>query len=160
MHYSKRPRTLDDRHRHGAASGLTLLEVMIALVILSIGLLALSGMQITSIRANGSGFKSTTAVSLADQRMQQLKNLSFSDPSLTAGAHPEAPVTVSVGTSNGINGVVYGRSYVVCDINNPCPAITSTGLIAGVKLIAYTVTWNDGGAHSVSLLTRMGNELL
>jgi prepilin-type N-terminal cleavage/methylation domain-containing protein len=156
----RQPGVWDRGRRHNAASGLTLLEVMIALVILSIGLLALSGMQIASIRANGSGFKSTTAISLADQRMQQLKNLAFSDASLTAGAHAETSVTVSVGTSNGINGVVYGRSYVVCDINNPCPAITSTGLIAGVKLIAYTVTWNDGNAHSVSLMTRMGNELL
>jgi type IV pilus assembly protein PilV len=157
---TRQPRACDHRHRDRAERGLTLLEVMIALVILSIGLLALSGMQITSIKANGSGFKSTTAVSLADQRMQQLKNLSFSDASLTAGTHAEVPLTVSVGTSDGVHGVVYGRSYLVCDINNTCPAITSTGLIAGVKLIAYTVTWNDGGAHSVSLITRMGNELL
>ena len=154
------PRACNHRRLCRAECGLTLLEVMIALVILSIGLLALSGMQITSIRANGSGFKSTTAISLADQRMQQLKNLSYSDPLLTAGVHAEAPLTVSVGTSDGVNGVVYGRSYLVCDINNTCPAITSTGLITGVKLIAYTVTWNDGGAHSVSLITRMGNELL
>jgi len=150
MRYFKRPSPPYRHCRQRAQGGLTLLEVMIALVILSIGLLALSGMQITSINANGSGFKSTTAVSLADQRMQQLKNLSFSDPSLTAGAHAETPLKVSVGTSDGVHGVVYNRSYTVTD-SSP---------IAGVKLIAYTVTWTDGGTHSVSLMTRMGNELL
>jgi len=137
-------------HRDGSARGLTLLEVMIALVILSIGLLALSGMQITSIQANSSGFKSTTAISLADQRMQQLKYLSFSSASLTAGIHAETPMTVSVGTSDGVHGVVYNRSYTVTD-NSP---------ITGVKLIVYTVTWTDNGNHTVSLLSRIGNELL
>jgi type IV pilus assembly protein PilV len=136
--------------RRSTQRGLTLLEVMIALVILSIGLLALSGMQMTSIRANGSGFKSTTAVSLADQRLQQLKNLPFSNASLTAGTHTETPMTVSVGTSDGIHGIVYSRSYTVTD-SSP---------IAGVKLIAYTVTWTEGGTHSVSLISRMGNESL
>jgi type IV pilus assembly protein PilV len=138
------------RRRHDPQSGLTLLEVMIALVILAIGLLALSGMQITSIRANGSGFQSTTAVSLADERMQQLKNLSFSNASLTPGTHTETPLTVSVGTADGTHGIVYSRSYTVTD----------TSPIAGVKLIAYTVTWVDGGTHSVSLLSRKGNESL
>jgi type IV pilus assembly protein PilV len=150
MRYCTQLSTPVYHYRQYSQSGLTLLEVMIALVILSIGLLGLSGMQITSINANGSGFKSTTAVSLADQRMQQLKNLSFSDASLTAGVHAEAPLRVSVGTSDGVHGVVYNRSYTVTD-SSP---------IAGVKLIAYTVTWTDGGTHSVSLMTRIGNELL
>jgi prepilin-type N-terminal cleavage/methylation domain-containing protein len=152
MYRFRRHNGLHEQRWRRTERGLTLLEVMIALVILSIGLLALSGMQMTSIKANGSGFKSTTAVSLADQEMQRLKMLSFSNAQLTAGAHTPTPasVTVSVGTSDGTHGVVYGRSYTVTD-NSP---------IAGVKLIAYSVTWTDGGTHSVSLISRKGNESL
>jgi type IV pilus assembly protein PilV len=122
---------------------MTLLEVMVALVILAVGLLALSGMQMAAIRANGSGFNSTTAASLADQRLEQLKDdaLSFSDGSLTVGTHAEADVTDSM-------NMVYTQSYTVAD-NNP---------ITGVKLITYTVSWTDRGlTHRVSLMSRKGN---
>jgi type IV pilus assembly protein PilV len=142
MQDTRRIRMCDHRHRHSAARGLTLLEVMIALVILSIGLLALSGMQITSIKANGSGFKSTTAVSLADQGMQQLKNHSYSDAALTNGAHTDTSVTV--------NGIVFNPGYTV----------QADPVVPDVKLVTYTVTWNDGGAHSVSMATRINNEKL
>ena len=143
--------------------GLTLLEVMVALVILAIGLLALSGMQLMTIQKNGSSFRSTTAVSLADQRLQQLKNLSFSDPSLTAGSHTDTALTVTYGGATGSNVQhTYNRSYTVTD-NSP---------LAGVKLVAYTVTWVEtttsqglNGAtltvnHTVSLISRIGNASL
>ena len=77
-------------------------------------------------------------------------NWFVSDGSLTAGAHAEPSVTVSVGASDGVHGVAYNRSYTVTD-NSP---------ITGEKLVVYTVTWNDNGAHSVSLISRIGNGLL
>jgi type IV pilus assembly protein PilV len=128
------------RRRH--ERGLTLLEVMIALVILAIGLLALSGMQITTIHANGSGFKSTTAVSLADQGLQKLKNHGYADAALTNGTHTDPLTTV--------NGVVFTPSYDV----------QADPVVADVKLVTYTVTWIDGGTHSVSMATRINNEKL
>lgn len=144
-------------HRRAAERGLTLLEVMVSLVILAVGLLALASMQVSSIQANTSGFASTAAVALADQRVQLLKNLSFADANLTAGAH-----TVGTTTTGGTN-ILYYLSY----------SITDSAPIAGVKLIAYTVAWSGNRAvtdcsisplpancHAVSLLTRMGNENL
>jgi general secretion pathway protein I len=120
---------------------MTLLEVMIALVILAIGLLAVSGMQIMSIKGTGSGYKFTTAAALADQRLVNLANLSFSDPALNPGTVVEPAVTVQ--------NVVYNLQYRVDDVQP----------IVGVKMITYTVTW-DNNAHSISLMERVGNELL
>ncbi len=140
-----------------AERGLTLLEVMVALVILAVGLLALASMQVSSIQANTSGFASTAAVSVADQRVQQLKDLAFSDASLTAGTH-----TVGTATTGGTN-ILYYLSY----------SVTDSAPIAGVKLIAYTVAWSGNRAvtncslsplpancHAVSLLTRKCDESL
>jgi type IV pilus assembly protein PilV len=142
-------------NRRSTEQGLTLLEVMIALVILAIGLLALSGMQLTTIKSNSAGFSSTTAVSLADQRMQQLKRVaSFSDSLLTAGTHDINSVPSEPDVTGG-DGVTYHGSYTVTD-DNP---------IVGVKLIAYTVSWTNVSAantinHSVSLITRMKDPAL
>lgn len=152
MRQLRHPMTIDRRRRRRTARGLTLLEVMIALVILSIGLLALSGMQVTAIRANGSGFMSTKAISLAELQLRQLKSLSYSNVNLVGSP---AGVVYAAGPYAGAytdpnSSVVYNQTYTVWE---PAP-------IAGVKLIAYTVTWTDGGTHSVSLMSRMGNELL
>ena len=166
-----REMTPSHQRRHSAERGLTLLEVMIALVIMAIGLLALSGMQITTIQKNASSFKSTIAVSLAEQYLQQLENLSFSDPLLT-GSATSYTANAYAGTYTDPNtNIVYNRTYLVTD-NSP---------IANVKLVTYSVIWMDpipaatGGAHQlsdcnanvhpwnchyVSLLSRIRNEAI
>ena len=51
-----------------SARGFTLLETMIALVIFSIGLLGLAGLQATSIKFNQSAYLRTQATFLAGSR--------------------------------------------------------------------------------------------
>jgi prepilin-type N-terminal cleavage/methylation domain-containing protein len=123
--------------------GMTMLEVMIALVILAVGLLAVSGMQIMSIKGTGSGYKFTRAAALADQGIVNLASLSFSDPQLDPTTFPLPDYT------DPYTNVVYSLRYRVDDVQP----------IVGVKLITYTVTW-DNGAHSISLVERVGNDLL
>lgn len=52
--------------------GFTLIEVMIAMVILTIGILALFSMQITSLRSNAKANSMTTASSWATDRIEGL----------------------------------------------------------------------------------------
>jgi len=149
--------------RRSAERGLSLLEVMIALVILAVGLLALASMQISSIQANTSGFASTAAVTLADRQLQQLKTLAYTDASLNEGVYAVGGTTMAGG-----NNIPYYLSYSVSD-DDP---------IVGVKLITYTVAWSGNkvwhasegvmtdcsvsplpdNCHSVSLITRKCNE--
>jgi prepilin-type N-terminal cleavage/methylation domain-containing protein len=129
--------------RLAGEEGMTLLEVAVSLVILAVGLLAVSGMQIMSIRANSSGFKFTAAAAFADERIVQLANLSYTDPLLNPG-------TVKPDQTKTVQDVVYTGSYTVSLDGNPYP---------GVKTITYTVTW-DNEAHSVSLVERVGNSSL
>jgi type IV pilus assembly protein PilV len=57
--------------------GFTLIEVMIALVILAAGLLALMGMQIVSIKSNAFSSEMTYASMLAQSRLEQIRNMSY-----------------------------------------------------------------------------------
>jgi prepilin-type N-terminal cleavage/methylation domain-containing protein len=125
------------RGRIGRQEGFSLLEVTITLLIIGVAFLLVSGVQITSITSNKAGFKLSVAASLAEQRVQQLKNLPFTDGALTAGTTAEADVTV--------NNVTYSRTYTVTD-NAP---------LLGLKLIDYSVLWSGG--HSMNLVTRVGN---
>jgi type IV pilus assembly protein PilV len=58
-------------------SGFTLIEVMIALVILAVGLLALMTLQIVSIRANAFSSDMTYAGTLAQSRIEHLRNTAY-----------------------------------------------------------------------------------
>jgi type IV pilus assembly protein PilV len=58
-------------------SGFTLIEVMIALVVLAAGLLALATMQIVSIRSNAFSSEMTYATMLAQTRLEQIRNMPY-----------------------------------------------------------------------------------
>lgn len=112
--------------------GFTLIEVLIGLVLLAIGLLAIAGMQITSVRGNFFSRYLTQASYVGQDRLEFLDNLPIADPQLDAGSHDDGPVTVA--------GIVFTRTYTV-NINGD------------LRTIIYTVSWNDGVARSISFST-------
>jgi type IV pilus modification protein PilV len=66
--------------------GFTIIEVLIAMVILSIGILGLTKMQIAAIKANGSAMKFTNAAIIAQNQIEVLMITSFdavTDSSIT-----------------------------------------------------------------------------
>jgi len=62
--------------------GFTLVELLIALTIFSVGLLALASMQMTSIRGNSTAYGITAMTSLADGLLEELLSRSGDDPIL------------------------------------------------------------------------------
>ena len=63
----------------GTEKGFTLLEVMVALGILSVGILAVASMQAAAIRFNSSAGDITEAVALAGEQMEKLIALPYND---------------------------------------------------------------------------------
>lgn len=63
--------------------GFTLLETMIALVVLTVGILAMMTMQTSAITGNYKASTMTIASSIASRQVEELRNLPFT--SLTAG---------------------------------------------------------------------------
>lgn len=71
-------------------AGFTLLEVMIAVVILAVGLLALATMQITAVRDNSGSYFVTDGKNWATDRFETILTDSrgyFNNPDLTPGDH-------------------------------------------------------------------------
>jgi len=138
--------------------GMTLLEVMIAMVILAVGLLGISGMQVAAIRGNSSGFKSTIAVSLADDRIAQLEDLGstavgFADLQLSIGTHDAGSIPAEDALIVG--NMQYDRSYTVTAYQ---PSTDPANPIAGLRMVTYTVSWNENNRpHSATLTTWIGD---
>jgi len=71
--------------RKSRDEGFTLIEVLIALVILTVGLLAVGTMQISAIRGNFMGGNTSTALSLASEKMEELLNTAYNHADLSDG---------------------------------------------------------------------------
>jgi len=61
------------RNRRVRARGFTLIEALVALIVLSIGLLGIAGMQISGLRANQSAASRTQASYLADDIADRMR---------------------------------------------------------------------------------------
>jgi len=63
-------------------SGFTLIEVLIAVAIFTIGILSVNAMQIASIKGNASANRITESTSWASDRIETLLGLNYSDTDL------------------------------------------------------------------------------
>jgi type IV pilus assembly protein PilV len=118
--------------------GFTLVEVLIAISILTVGLLAVGTMQISAIRGNGLSDNTTIALTLAEDKMEDLLGKSYTNGDLTNGNHVEGNIDES-----GQPGGFFRRTWNVTD-NVPPTAPTD------FKEITMTVSWADN-KHHVSL---------
>jgi type IV pilus assembly protein PilV len=106
------------------SEGFTLLEVMIALVILSVGLLGLAALQLVAVKSNAFSSEMTYATMIAQQQIEGLKSLPFTDGDLTPGSH------AGMGRSKGV------QYTVTWNVTDNAPA-------TNMKTIALTVTWQS-----------------
>ncbi len=117
--------------KRGQNKGFTLVEVMIAIVVLSVALLALGGLQIISIRSNSFGNHMTEAITLAKDLMEEMKDAEWEQ----IGDRSDDPV--------GATGIVYHRVCTVTEQDN-------------IKTVTVMVSW-DNGNHKASLVTKIVN---
>jgi type IV pilus assembly protein PilV len=117
--------------KKGQSKGFTLLEVLIAIVVLSVALLALAGLQIISIRGNSFGNHMTEAITLAKDLMEEMKNTDWEN----IQGNSDDPV--------GASGITYHRVCTVTELDN-------------IKTVAVKVSW-DNGNHQATLVTKICN---
>jgi len=111
--------------------GFTLIEVMIALVILATGLLALMTMQIVSIRANAFSSEMTYAAMLAQSRLERIRNMPYDSVQTIS---PDESVDASASTK----GMAYTVKTTVVD-NSPA---------TDMKTITLRIDWTGTPAGS------------
>ncbi len=156
-------------------NGLTLIEVLIALTILTIGLLGVAMMQVMSISGNTFSREMVVGTELAQDMLEKLSTFEYTDSNednaLLEGNHPDA---TDVG--NDLAPEVFGDPDNIIDERGLWPDFAATfvppttagpliytrtwnvvndglGANTNMKTIEVTVTWDDrtGTTHSVIL---------
>lgn len=102
--------------------GFTLIEVLIAMLVLAIALLGLAQLQITAIQGNRFSYDMTEASSLASDTLEQLVQVYFRDP-----ASVTCPLTETLVRSS----LTFTRTC------------TLTGVEPGHRAATVTVTWRS-----------------
>ncbi|MBN1841598.1 MAG: prepilin-type N-terminal cleavage/methylation domain-containing protein [Deltaproteobacteria bacterium] len=123
------------------SKGFSILEVLIAICLLSIGIMGLATLQSRGIRGNDLGNRTSQALALAQDQLEQLIN---------SGSGTNYPLTPTASTPDpynpidetGSGGGIFTRVWQIQD-NTP---------VNGSQTITVTVTWNDIiGQHRVNV---------
>jgi len=117
---------------------MTMVELMMALVILAIGVLGVSAIFPLGSRSSTDDRLTTQATELAQQTMEQLRSKSFNDADLALGTHPSSGGEW-VGTNNRFH-----RWWTVTQFG---------GSFSDVKLADIRVTWTAPQPDTVRLVT-------
>ncbi len=115
-------------NRIADSSGFTLIEVLIAIIVLVIGLLGVAGMATTVITGNTLGREITTATTLAQDKIEELKSADYAN----------------ITTGSDTRESVYTRTWTV----------TADSPVAGMKTVNVAVAFSwKGTTHTVTLKT-------
>jgi len=138
--------------------GFTLLEVLAAIVIVSIGLLAVAGMQTTAITANASAKDATIAIQMAEEMIDRIR--------VNAGDTPE--IYTNIDTNNNCAGLTdpalgdctQWRARLIdasLGLSGARGTITVTddSPISKTATVTVTITWGAISTRSITYTTIM-----
>jgi prepilin-type N-terminal cleavage/methylation domain-containing protein len=109
-------------------NGFTLIEVLVALIILSFSLLALAGLMVTTTKNNSFGSHMTEAATFAQDKLEELRAIRWDN--INDGANADQ--------KSGSTGINYIRNWNVA----------TNGVL---KTITISINWQDRTNHSIKV---------
>ena len=112
------------------SAGFTLIEILIALVIFSVSILAFAGLTVTATRTGSYGGRMTEAVTFAQDKLEEMKANSWGN--IVSGADQKT----------GSTGISYTRNWKVLEKET-----------RNLKTVSIRIDWKDRADHSISFFT-------
>jgi type IV pilus assembly protein PilV len=114
------------------SKGFSLVEVLVALVILSISLLALAGLMVQSTKNSSWGSHMTEAATLAQDRLEALR---------AVRPQTDIPEGMNNDQVTAASGIVYTRTWTV-----------TTNAAGTLRTITISITWSDSVPHTLTIM--------
>jgi prepilin-type N-terminal cleavage/methylation domain-containing protein len=121
--------------------GFTLIEVFIAIVLLTVGLLGTAALTTGVVRGNFDSKNMTTATAIAQTCLEENRRVGYTN----AGTVP----------AGGTNSCVTGTATVTSGGVSFTRALTIDSSVSNIKTLAVSVSWSEGsvGSKSITLKT-------
>jgi len=119
--------------------GTTLIEVAIALIILTVGIVAVAKMFPSAARSQVRSRMLTSGTYYAREKLEELGALAWADTALSAGRHPTGIATEDLGPTGA-----WHRYYDVSVMAAP---------LTDLKKVTVTVNWTQGSSRSTTTTT-------
>ncbi len=123
--------------------GFTIIEVLIAMAIFSIGILAVTKMQFSSIKGNRTSFQISEALSLGEGKMEELMYVPYTTVIDTNNDGITGLDANTVGSTDGSKITTDGRYTILWNIADNFP-------VNNTKTIKIIILWN-GGKKNLSI---------
>lgn len=126
---------------HPRQSGLTLLEIMITVVILSLGLLGLAGLQMTGLKNNRNAYYNTVAAQIVQDIGERLQVEANTRNAITSAA----PKTLNGNNAQCANDVAGTFDDRVACLASALPGgrVRISELSANPKTLYIAILWTD-----------------
>jgi len=125
-------------HRHGTR-GTSILEAVATLGFVGVAVLGFSMNSVSLARANKVADSTTAATALAQQKIEELRNLPLGAAQLSTGSYTDASNPLA---ASGAAGRTFTRAWTVSAKDQPR---------SGLKTLTVTVAWTDSRAHTARL---------
>ena len=110
-------------------AGFTLIEVLVALTVMAVALAGIAMMSSSTMIADTAGRQQVVATMLAQEKLEQLRSLTRSDPDWDAGAHSQY-----VEEDGTVDSGMYTREWEVEEDYNGK---------ANLSRVSVTVSWDN-----------------
>ena len=125
--------------------GFLLLDVVLAMLIITIALVAVAGMYSKSLQASSKASNYTIATNIAQQRMEEIKNdIGDRRYSIRDWSRVTYPVTIIITNTEIPNSTIETMASLY----------TPSDLACKIIVITVTIHWNDNiGSNSITMTT-------
>jgi len=145
------------KHTYSTSSGFSLIEVMLAVLVLSIGILAVSKLQTTLIRSGGDANHRATAASIAQKKINDLRRFVYITTSDIS-----TPVEWDGLAANSVTSLKYPLSLAFAHIDDNKGGRIQAGDIASGS-DTFTLSWTSDDyyystVNSIATLTAVADD--
>ena len=121
------------------SKGFTMIEILIAMIILSIAFLGLAGLMIQTTKNNSFGGRITEAATVAQDKLEELRATSW--------------VAITAGSDRiNMNGMNFNRNWTIVPNSIVAPYTEPT-----LNTITIVVNWNDQTNHTMRVISAIAN---
>lgn len=128
----------------GTNDGFTLLEVLIALLILSVGLLGIAGLQLTSLRSNNSAYLRSQATILAYDILDRMH--ANRAQAQSGGYNITITGTSSLPSAGSTNQADEDLNKWGTNVLNTLPSANASVNVATDNTVTVSISWDDSRA--------------